>query len=397
MIGRVGLVDGSGLRSRELDDAVERAYRRYRESRTVREDPSWSAGLDLAYRPGGPDVPVEFVGVWDTVGALGVPTSIAFPVVRHSREQYEFLDVVLDPRINHARHAVSIDEMRGPYRPTLWRDVPAGQDVLQVWFPGDHEDVGGGHHRKGLSDVALDWMMREATSAVGLAFDRSRIPGFRPDPTARPHHLPGGPVGAALEVALEPRPRAVPRIDREHPVVDVAGSAYDLQASTGYRRTRTLAVSGATGSFDVPADRAWTQTGLYLEPGTYRFDAAGEWRDLTGSAGPDGHQPGGTGAFLRSVAEAGQSVLRAALRTTDTPLPGARRTPARPWMSLMGLVANEQTDAVGTVVHADELVAIGAGTTAEVLRPGYLYAFPNDAWGLYGVNSGTARVTVRRA
>jgi hypothetical protein len=398
MIGRVGLVDGSGLRPREVDEAVEQAYRRYREIRTVPADPSWSAGLDLAYRPGDPDMPVEFVGVWDTVGALGIPTSLGIPDVFCSRERYEFLDVVLNPHIEHARHAVSIDEMRGPFRPTLWRDVPAGQDVRQVWFPGNHGDVGGGHWRKGLSDVALDWMMQEATAAIGLAFDRSRIRGFAPDPTAEPHGLPGGPEGAALEVALEPRPRAVPRIDRQHPVVDVATSAYDLQTATGYRRTRTLAASGATDTFPVPADRAWTPTGLYLQPGTYRFEATGEWRSITDRAGPDGHRPGwlGTGALLRSAVGAGRSVLRAALRDPEAPLPGARRVPARPWMSLQGLVANEQTDAAGNVVHADEVIAIGGTATAEVLRPGYLYAFPNDAWGLYGLNGGTVQVTVTR-
>src|SRR3954447_8991157 len=184
MIGRVGLVDGSGLGPRELDDAVDRAYERYRAGPGTPGDGSWHAGLELAYRPGDPDIPVEFVGVWDTVGALGIPTFVGVPDVLGSRTRYQFLDVVLNPHIAHARHAVSIDEMRGPFRPTLWRDIPAGQDVRQVWFPGDHGDVGGGHRQKGLSDGALDWMMPEATAAIGLAFDRSRIRGFAPDPTA---------------------------------------------------------------------------------------------------------------------------------------------------------------------------------------------------------------------
>ena len=86
MIGRVGLVDGSGLGPRELDDAVERAYQHYRDIGTPAEDPSWNTGLDLAYRPGDPDIPVEFVGVWDTVGALGIPTYVGIPDVVGSRE-----------------------------------------------------------------------------------------------------------------------------------------------------------------------------------------------------------------------------------------------------------------------------------------------------------------------
>jgi hypothetical protein len=203
---------------------------------------------------------------------------------------------------------VSIDEMRGPFRPTLWRDIPAEQDVRQVWFPGDHCDVGGGHRKKALSDGALDWMMREATAAIGLEFDRARIPGFAPDPTGELHGLPGGPVGAALEVAMQPRPRAAPRIDRQHPEDDVDASAYERQQATGYRATRTLAAPGDTARITVPADRAWTETGLYLAPGTYRFRATGEWRSFTERTGPDGDTTRwhGTGALSRTLLGAGQ-------------------------------------------------------------------------------------------
>src|SRR3954470_11798327 len=260
MIGRVGLVDGTGLTPREVDAAVARAYRRYRALRTTPVDPTWDDGLRFAYRAGDPDIPVDLVGVWDTVGALGIPMYVGVPDVTGSRGRYEFLDVVLNPHIRHGRHAVSLDEMRGPFRPTLWRDIPAGQDVRQVWFPGDHGDVGGGHREKGLSDGALDWMMREATAAIGMEFDRSRIPGFAPDPAGELHGMPGGPWGAAFEVAMEPRPRSVPRIDASSPDDGVDASAYDRQRATGYRTTQTLAAPGATARFPVPADQAWTPT-----------------------------------------------------------------------------------------------------------------------------------------
>jgi hypothetical protein len=70
--------------------------------------------------------------------------------------------------------------------------------------------VGGGYVRKALSDVTVDWMMREATAAIGLQFDRGRISGFAPDPTGTLHGMPGGPLGAALEAATEPRPAPSP-------------------------------------------------------------------------------------------------------------------------------------------------------------------------------------------
>ena len=69
--------------------------------------------------------------------------------------------------------------------------------------------------------------------------------------------------------------------------------------------------------------------------------------------------------------------------------------PGSPWMSLIGVVANEVTDPTGTVTE-DETIAIGAGTEDEVHRPGYLYAFANDAWGFYANNQGKVQLTVTR-
>src|SRR3954447_12772012 len=223
--------------------------------------------------------------------------------------------------------------MRGPFRPTLWRDVPEGQDVRQVWFPGDHSDVGGGNRETGLSDGALDWMMREATAAIGLDFDRSRIPGFSPDPQGALHGPPSGPAGAVLEVAMQPRPRAVPRIDAAAPEADVDDSAYERQRTEGYRPTRTLSGPGDTATVTVPADAAWTATGLYLEPGTYRFSAAGRWRSGGGSWGPEGdasglHVGGGVSSTVTGRVQTG---LRGILHTREGGVLAARREPASPW------------------------------------------------------------------
>jgi hypothetical protein len=210
--------------------------------------------------------------------------------------------------------------------------------------------------------------------------------------------MPGGPLGAALEVATEPRPRAIPRIDRHHPENDVDASAYERQEATGYRATETLAAPGATARITVQADQAWTATGLYLEPGVYRFEATGEWRSFADRAGPDGETSGrhAAGALYRTAIGAAQSALRTVLRNPEAHLVGVRREPTRPWMSLLALVANEQTDMAGRTVHADDLLVVGAGTTAEVHRPGYLYAFPNDAWGFYGNNGGAAHLRITR-
>ena len=123
---------------------------------------------------------VHFVGVWDTVGALGVPITWLNWV---GARRHRFHDVQLDRHIRHACHAVSVDEGRRPFAPTLWLSPPAqGQVVEQLWFPGVHGDVGGGRPHTGLSDGALLWMWAKAWVA-GLAFEPwSTFHDLAPDP-----------------------------------------------------------------------------------------------------------------------------------------------------------------------------------------------------------------------
>ena len=113
--------------------------------------------------------PVHFIGVWDTVGALGIPTrALAF-----MEEKDLFFDAEIGSNVTTARHAVAIDELREDFAPTLWGDKSA-VDIQQVWFAGVHSDVGGGldsdKSGKLLSDIPLAWMASEAESA-GLQFE----------------------------------------------------------------------------------------------------------------------------------------------------------------------------------------------------------------------------------
>ncbi len=111
---------------------------------------------------------VAYVGVWDTVGALGIPTrSLAFV-----EERDLFFDPLLGSNVECARHAVAIDEKRGDFKPTLWTNEDA-KDMKQVWFAGVHGDIGGGakpRQGKFLSDVALAWLVAEADKK-GLKFE----------------------------------------------------------------------------------------------------------------------------------------------------------------------------------------------------------------------------------
>lgn len=120
------------------------------------------------------DLRIRYIGVWDTVGALGIPRIL--PVSLGLNRQYEFHDTALSRSVLSARHAVAIDERRAAFAPTLWSNVAAFNTpgapprVEQAWFAGDHGGVGGGS-RRGLSNCALLWVL-EGAEAAGLALDR---------------------------------------------------------------------------------------------------------------------------------------------------------------------------------------------------------------------------------
>ena len=114
---------------------------------------------------------MEFIGAWDTVGALGIP----FSVLGFFDAEDEFYDTKMGSNVRVARHALAIDEQREDFEPTVWTPRN-GVDLKQVWFSGVHGDIGGGYgpsKKTGttLSDVALAWMLDEAAGA-GLELEQ---------------------------------------------------------------------------------------------------------------------------------------------------------------------------------------------------------------------------------
>ena len=95
----------------------------------------------------------HFIGVWDTVASLG-----------HIYARHRFFDQTLNPDIQNAYHAISIDEKRKKFPVSLWDEgkKEEGQTIEQVWFAGVHSDVGGSYPECGLSDIAFAWMMDKA-------------------------------------------------------------------------------------------------------------------------------------------------------------------------------------------------------------------------------------------
>lgn len=184
-------------------DAVESAYVYYR----IHEPGEDDNIFERWYRPkiGGP-LPVRFLGVFDTVGALGLPFDINAepPDVRETawarvvgwldelgdrvrRPIKGFHDTRLGDQVEHAAQALAIDEARGFFVPTLWTAAPGTalkqgetgdtfrvrQSVEQVWFAGSHMDVGGGDtttpRAERLCNLPLLWMAERA-AAAGMRF-----------------------------------------------------------------------------------------------------------------------------------------------------------------------------------------------------------------------------------
>jgi uncharacterized protein (DUF2235 family) len=140
---------------------------------------------------------VRFLGVWDTVGALGIPAWLGVPASLVNW-RYRFHDAQLSSIVKHAFHALAIDEQRRTFAPALWRekpDEPFAGTVEQLWFPGVHSDVGGGYADRALGDVTLQWMLERAM-ALGLGVappDEPMVPdhtGQQHDSRWTPHRWP---------------------------------------------------------------------------------------------------------------------------------------------------------------------------------------------------------------
>jgi uncharacterized protein (DUF2235 family) len=136
-----------------------------------------------------------FVGVWDTVSSVGwIENPLKLPYVTNN------------PDIQIGRHAIAIDERRAFFRNHLWRqpDDPSAlygpKNVKQVWFPGVHCDVGGGYSESecGLSKVALEWMLVEATVA-GLLVDSGKQAEILGQTTGSSRYAPPDPTGKLHE------------------------------------------------------------------------------------------------------------------------------------------------------------------------------------------------------
>lgn len=176
--------------------------------------------------------PIEFIGVWDTVDAVGLPFDEMTQYCLHQLERRTLVSRLLrfekcfghvlrrpgqtyrdgweddgghildhrseqdpdsgssvsrrsntEPFIRRICHAIAIDDERYTFHPTLYLEsqpgvTKAGTSIEQVWFPGVHANVGGGYPKDGLAYVSLNWMMHQAHRA-GLKFNSETWKAYR--------------------------------------------------------------------------------------------------------------------------------------------------------------------------------------------------------------------------
>lgn len=196
-----GLVLNQGLADFEDEADLQRkaraAYRAYRHEKYNRLNLQFPfrlvrTWLDRRFYKANerPVTSIEFLGLWDTVAAYGLPIDEMTRGVDRWIWPLELPNTEFHPAIRKARHAIAIDEERATFAPVLWDEDetntrPAGEKrptseerLLQVWFAGVHSNVGGGYPDDSLANVSLSWMLAEAEQA-GLKF--KKLPGADPD------------------------------------------------------------------------------------------------------------------------------------------------------------------------------------------------------------------------
>jgi len=177
-----GFIRNCGIMQPGYLHLISEAYNLYRDRSSITHpDSDLMKSFKRAYGINQEETFIHFIGVWDTVGALGIPLKW-FDIMNR---RYQFHDVTISSQIKYAYHALAVDEKRKTFTPTLWQLSPkavedGSQISEQVWFPGVHSNVGGGYADSGLSDIALQWMIDKARN-TGLEFDNDALQNIKPE------------------------------------------------------------------------------------------------------------------------------------------------------------------------------------------------------------------------
>lgn len=164
-----GMLHKCGLLRPDNDNLVEYASKIY----NTEKNDDVATGFKKTF---GLPCPVHFIGVWDTVSSL---------VMNAGKK---FHNATLNPEVSFGYHAMSIDERRKDFPICMWdpANVQPHQKVEQVWFAGVHSDVGGWYDERGLSNIALKWMLAKAKEQ-GMVVDDAQVDSITGDPHGEIH------------------------------------------------------------------------------------------------------------------------------------------------------------------------------------------------------------------
>jgi len=354
-------------------------------------------------------VPIHFLGLWDMVGALGIPDTKAILNLFDTGNNWKYHDGNLQNNVKYARHAMAVDEWRASFTVSRWNNADeckmAGIDVKELWFSGVHSDVGGGYYDSALSDCALEWMIQEGEKCnLGIRAEAKEF--INPDPCGAMHNSLKG-----IFKKLRSRPRNIPAVVRSNKEEFYSG-VFERQNKSPISyppyHTTVILQPGDEKTVEIFADKRWNYTGIYLEQGgEYYFSAEGEWVDLHDSCDWKGTDDGrltiaditkSASSFLGSIEKLFHSV--SGNNQSDFYL--TKRIEDFPWFILVGAVCNDSgsVDSVANdgspVPHFYFKMPDYEQNSLIIDTPGYLYCFPNDVWSLYENNHGSIQLTVKR-
>jgi len=408
-----GFVTTAGLlESAHTADAAQRAEQlwvEFKSKRTgARGDSFWKERDEQ---------PIKLVGVWDTVGALGIPFFNGIRAIDQvERRLFDFADTNLSERVQFGLHALAIDETRVDFSPTPWTER-AG--IKQVWFAGVHADIGGGYPETGLSDAALHWMVEQINALEsGIHLDTAILsPDFQPDPLANrhdeaskgvwqvrprePRRIPGNAelhdsVLKRLAGRSDYRPQALRNVSACENFVGNNVATTEALFQSGAKPLNEPLKLGESRNVTVFAQNWWNASGICLNIGDqYEISATGKWIDRTNSTSAEGYPSSSIALKLfegsRRVEKAPWFALIAAVHS-DSGLEGNNPDSGN---FMLGIFESIR-EGVSNIDDKSQLVSIGCNGLLTPNTSGYLYFFANDAPFAYSNNSGYLTVKITR-
>lgn len=402
LLGR-GLLQLKGLDSDEAWKRVHTAYDEgYREKDAQQSD--W-AKSNWEFFNEGKAVGIRFIGVWDTVGALGIPDDLELLNLLDQKKKWQFHNTDLGKNVKTARHAMALDEIRSSFCVTRWSNASQHKDTEELWFPGVHSDVGGGYSETDLSNGALLWMMEESENAK-LKFRDGVKDSIKQNPQGVMHNSYKGAFAK-----LRSRPRNIDAVIADnqksfHPNVLKRQAASPIDYPP-YHPTKILDVDEKC-TRQIYAGERWNATGIYLEAGhEYKFSSTGEWQDGKDTCSWKGTQDdkwtfGDLVRFGSSVWGSTETIFKKATGNESTDFLFTKRVESMKWFVMVGAIANDagSTNEVkndgSPLPHQYVDLTQHVNKALKVKHSGYLYCFPNDVWSKYDNNHGSVTLTIER-